>query len=79
AYFKKTRIKYRGRKIKGKIQPLINLGIEKVKFAIDTKREKQQLSAARVRSELLRKVGLKKPRKRPLGLRATKLIKFKRR
>ena len=78
AYFKKTRIKYRGRKIKGKIQPLINLGIEKRKFAIDTKREKQQLSAARVRAELLRKAGLKKPRKRPLGLRATKLIKFKR-
>ncbi|KKK40299.1 hypothetical protein LCGC14_3093400, partial [marine sediment metagenome] len=78
AYFKKTRIKYRGRKIKGKVQPLKNLGIEKRKFAIDTKREKQQLSAARVRAELLRKVGLKKPRKIPLGLKATKLIKFKR-
>jgi hypothetical protein len=78
-YFKKTIKKYRGKKIKGKVQPLINLGIEKRKFAIDTPREKKQLSVARVRAELLRKLGLKKPRRRPTGLRATKLIKFKRR
>ena len=78
AYFKKTRIKYRGKKIKGKVEPLKNLGIEKRKFAIDTPREKKQLSAARVRAELLRKLGLKKPRRRPTGLKSTKLIKFKR-
>ena len=78
AYFKKTIKKYRGKKVKGKVQPLINLGIEKRKFAIDTPREKKQLSAARVRAELLRKFGLKKPRRRPAGLKSTKLIKFKR-
>ncbi len=80
AYFKKTRIKYRGKKIKGKVQPLINLGIEKRKFAIDTPREKKQLSTARVRADLLRKLGLKKPRRRPTTrLKSTKLIRFKRR
>ena len=80
AYFKKTRIKYRGKKVKGKVQPLINLGIEKRKFAIDTPREKKQLSAARVRADLLRKLGLKKPRRRPTTrLKSTKLIRFKKR
>ncbi len=83
SYFEKTIRKYRGKKIKGKVQPLINLGIEKRKFAIDTQREKKQLSAARVRAELLRKLGLKKPRKTPRRfsspkLKSTKLIRFKR-
>lgn len=82
SYFEKTIKKYRGKKIKGKVQPLINLGIEKRKFAIDTPREKKQLSAARVRAELLRKLGLKKPRKTPrrfsTKLKSTKLIRFKR-
>ena len=80
SYFEKTIKKYRGKKVKGKVQPLINLGIEKVKFAIDTQREKKQLSAARVRAELLRKLGLKKPRKTPrrtTRLKSTKLIKLK--
>jgi hypothetical protein len=76
-YFVKTRIKYRGRKVKGKVQPLKNLGIEKRKFAIDTRREKKQLSVARVRAELLRKVGLKKPRRSPTRLKSTKLIRLK--
>ena len=78
-YFMKTRIKYRGKKIKGKVQPLKNLGIEKRKFAIDTPREKKQLSAARVRADLLRKIGLKKPRRIPTRLKSTKLIRFKKR
>lgn len=83
SYFEKTIRKYRGKKVKGKVQPLIHLGIEKRKFAIDTLREKKQLSAARVRAELLRKLGLKKPGKIPRrratsGLKSTKLIRFKR-
>ncbi|KKN67048.1 hypothetical protein LCGC14_0466020 [marine sediment metagenome] len=54
-YFTKNIRKFRGKKFKGKIQPIFNLAIEKRKFAIDTPGEKQQLSAARLRARLLKK------------------------
>ncbi len=53
-YFEKNKNKFRGKKIKGKIQPIKNLAIEKVKFAIDSRGEKRQLSAARIRARLFK-------------------------
>lgn len=53
-YFEKNIRKFRGKKIKGKIQPIKNLAIEKIKFAIDSRGEKRQLSAARIRARLFK-------------------------
>ena len=62
AYFKKNIRKFRGRKVKGIVQPIKRLAIEKVKFAIDSRGEKRQLSVARLRARLFKTA--KKRRKR---------------
>ncbi len=54
-YFKSNIRKFRGKKVKGLVQPIKNLAIERVKFAIDTPQEKRQLSVARARAALLKK------------------------
>lgn len=57
SYFAKNKNKFRGMKVKGKIQkfkPFTNK-IEKRKFAIDSRGEKKQLSLARVRAKLVKK------------------------
>ena len=64
SYFKKNIKKFRGRKVKGKVQPIKRVAIEKRKFGIDSRGEKQGLSFARVKADLQRKLGLKKPIKR---------------
>ncbi len=74
-YFKKNRRKFRGPKRKGKIQPIKNLAIEKRKFAIDSKSEVKQLSAARIRARLFKP---KKKSKSTSGFKRIKPIRFKR-
>lgn len=74
-YFKKNRRKFRGPKRKGKVQPIKNLAIEKSKFAIDSKSEVKQLSAARIRARLFKP---KKKTKPTSGFKRIKPIKFRR-
>ena len=57
SYFEKNIRKFRGTRRKGKTLPLTLFGnkIEKVKFAIDNKLEKKQLSVAKLRARLFKK------------------------
>ena len=79
-YYKKYRIKFRGRKVRGKIMPIKKIHIEKSKYAIDTKGEVKGLSIARARAKLLKKYNLKKVKKRPtrkILIRKSKRTKLK--
>ncbi len=64
AYFKKNIRKFRGKKVKGIIQPIKKLAIEKIKFAIDSRGEKRQLSVARLRARLFKTAKKRRKKKK---------------